>query len=572
MKKKLLAGIILAAMGCSMLSGCTLNLNPGGNSQNEADEEDKDSEDEEESDKSDKEEDGKENGADAENTDEAVGLYSKIQICEGSQYVSEYSSVVDEEVYYGEYPVYMLDDSDKAEYPKLQRALDKITQTYSGSLCSSYSWGMEYINDMLANDYYLGTFFDVRQGMIRRADEKAVSILDYYEGYSGGAQITFFYTSHNIDPVTGEDIHILDVVTDVQGLTDAVYNSLITNYSDLDIAEETVATFFTADFINDIPWTLDYTGITVYFNPYNLSYGADNAQIASISVKDYPELFDTSYFDLSDFDYSVEMINSLPLYVDLGSDGEQDKVELFGYIESGDYLDYLMDAEYRFYDAATDLEISINGRTQHYDIFTYESDYYFVHEKGRDYICVYTAAEESSYARIYELKKSGSAEAGIESYVYPDYFDYATEDDYMYVTYKMTDPNSVRVGMTTYLFGRFVGSWTMGISENGELVPVDEYMYNTLDYSDMEDYAYIPYEFTATASVDIDVINEDGTYTGEVVTVNPGDKIRVYRTDTTEIMDFVLPDGQLGRVIVDDSGCFGDGKYPYDCFDNLYVY
>lgn len=574
MKKKLLVGLISMGMACSLLAGCSLPIDLSGLTQTGTEDGNDEGNGEDTNNKPDSGDtetvvaipvDGEGDEGEAE-PDPDIIYFPNIQICENTQYVSEYKPEYGT-VYYGAYPVYTLDDASAIEYPKLQKVLEELAISWNGTLVDQYNYGVEEINNSIANGYYMGMYFDVRKGIVRRADSKVVSIVDFYEMYSGGMHPGYYYSGYNYDPKTGKEINIHDVITDIPGLNDAVSKALDEYYYYLSIDKDVLAWYFEADNIESLNWTLDYNGVTVYFNPYDLAPFVAGAQSVTISVKEYPEIFDTSYFGNTDFDYAVRMINDVPMYADLSNDGKLDRIDV--YFSDMEFDD--TDGIYRFYGYTENLYIGVNDTSETYNFYSYGADAYFVHSSGKDYIYVYRETEQSSSLVEYALGKNGSKEANVQYGISQAYFTRATLNENQYYTYMMTDLSFVRIQKTSFIFSWFADDWNMYIDGSGVLVPYDEYLYNNQDYASMEYYDSLPYEYTAQQSIGIKVINEDGSYTGSVYTLAAGETIRIYRTDTVKAIDFILPNGQFGRILIDEEGRMENGKYPHEYFNNIYM-
>ena len=131
--------------------------------------------------------------------------------------------------------IYCTEETAKA-YPELAAALEKTADRIL-----EYSEKFSSEEDKAAHKYFEdggpGRYMDTSFSVVKRADEKAVSI--EYEGYtfSGGAHGMYWYAARNIDPNTGEEISLSDVVKDQNKLNELLLKELDLRYPDMAITE-----------------------------------------------------------------------------------------------------------------------------------------------------------------------------------------------------------------------------------------------------------------------------------------------------------------------------------------------
>ena len=97
-----------------------------------------------------------------------------------------------------------------------------------------------------------------------RADKEVVSIRTDYEDYTGGVHGYYANFGYNIDPETGKELSLFDVVTDKDALYKNIVDYLI-EYDDWEFNEERRSDLY-EQFDEGLMWTIDYDKLTIYFN------------------------------------------------------------------------------------------------------------------------------------------------------------------------------------------------------------------------------------------------------------------------------------------------------------------
>ena len=137
------------------------------------------------------------------------------------------------------------------------------------------------------------TMYNRTQVQVTRADERALSLLVSTRSDALLSAIPVFYGTYVIDPETGKDIRLKNVVADM----DAFLETLAI------LAEEVLPdTAFTdqlqdadsAEALAEEMWTLDHDGITVYASLDDTGE-MENVPCVTVTFSDHPELFDEAY-------------------------------------------------------------------------------------------------------------------------------------------------------------------------------------------------------------------------------------------------------------------------------------
>ena len=212
-------------------------------------------------------------------------------------------------------PVYTTMLSDKLlipdEYPKLKERFDKINRhnedeagkgfaAYTSDIVKEYTkvYGTD-ADDAPMYDYEYG----IRQ-FVTRADSAAFSTVESHQEMHTQDMGKRKLIGINIDPETGDDIPLNEVVTDVSDLKRAVKKVLkkesYPEDTEADTLSELKKQIDSGDLVSreDLSWTVGYEGLTFYCNTLcNFSLGdmQDDAFMLFIPYSEYPDLFYKKY-------------------------------------------------------------------------------------------------------------------------------------------------------------------------------------------------------------------------------------------------------------------------------------
>ena len=243
-------------------------------------------------------------------------------------------------------------------YPELAAALDNYadnTLKYANKFLSEQDKEAHAFSKESEAGRYMYTDYSV----VKRADEKAVSIESEGYTFSGGAHGIYCYSSRNIDPNTGKEIALSDVVKDQNKLNELLLAELNARYPDMAIT-----------------------------STYDLGSYADGVQIVKLLYSAAPDLF------VRDYSVSGGYVSGLVdkgLY-DLGGDGALDEIR-FSRIE---------EELNQYY---TGVYVEKNGKGIKTDLYSYNMDTFVVHtEDSRDYLYVITHMDnDGSNLLIFDL-------------------------------------------------------------------------------------------------------------------------------------------------------------------------
>ena len=432
--------------------------------------------------------------------------------------------------------VYCTAETAKA-YPELAEALDKYASSSLG-----YAKQFSSRDDEDAREFAMsgaiGRYTYMIYSVVKRADEKAVSIET--EGYSfgGGVHGMYWHEARNIDPVTGKDIRLSDVIRDQNKLVELLLAQLHTRYPDLKITEKDNPLDTYDMYVTDTDlkksaytFTLDPDGICFYFNPYDLGCYADGDQFIKILYSDEPELFVRDYSVTGGY---VSGLAQKGVY-DLGGDGALDELSFYGVEEE----------PYRY--AYTGVKVEKNGRETEADLSSYHMDAFVCHtEDNRDFLYVITHMDnDASNLLIFDL--GGETPSLAEETVY-GLCDAGLEEKNVYGHELITDIQAFSLTFRCDLLATFNATFSTSVGADGRPVLPEDGFYHVPGYiSTLE----------SARAFRADIVDESGRVVSKDVEIPAGSRFKLIRTDGRTIVDAELSDGRLARLELER----GDDSY-----------
>lgn len=431
--------------------------------------------------------------------------------------------------------IYCTEETAKA-YPKLAAALEKTADRilqYAGKFSSE--------QDKAAHDFSkdgrTGRYMDTSFSVVKRADEKAVSI--EYEGYtfSGGAHGMYCYASRNIDPATGEEIALSDVVKDQNKLNELLLKELDARYPDMAITER--ENLFGAYDMNvtatDLTkaaytFTLDPDGICFYFSTYDLGSYADGVQMVKLLYSAVPDLF------VEDYSVSGGYVSGLVgkgLY-DLGGDGTVDELYFYG-----------IEDELSQYN--TGVYVEKNGKGIKNDLYSYHMDTFVVHtEDNRDYLYVITHMDnDGSNLLIFDL--GGETPSLVEDTGYGLCLA-GLEEKKVYGYERITDIHDFTLTLRCDLLATFTATFQTSVGADGRPVLPEDGYFTVPEYVNT---------LESAKAFKADIVDESGKVVKTEVEIPAGETFKLIRTDGMTVVDARLSDGRIARLELER----GDDSY-----------
>ena len=174
-------------------------------------------------------------------------------------------------------------------------------------------------------------YLNLNDVFIRRADTLAVSLLETNMNYEGGMHGMSGVFGKNFDSKTGQLLTLSDVITDKPRFANLIVEQLLREYPKASFVEsggESVKEAVNlATGIDNVIWTLDPTGITVYFNPYHIDSYSEGIFTTTVLFDEHPEIFAEKYCRTPK-SYCMELRSYLPVRASFAN-GDSAQVRVF---------------------------------------------------------------------------------------------------------------------------------------------------------------------------------------------------------------------------------------------------
>lgn len=290
-----------------------------------------------------------------------------------------------------EYSDVTLDKSMEKQYPLLAKTLFETSAMRKRAMEDEKDNYIAFATEEFKKDgASFSTYISTLDVQVRRADSIAVSILEDY-----GTEDSRSFNGINYDTESGKELGLADVFTGTSKIPTVVEKEIMSRIGeDEPFGDTAVIEYFKNTPEDSITWTLDYDGVTFYFNPGDIAPTNYGVQVATVTFAEYSDLFNKKYTIVPD-EYIVSLPVSAPFYTDVTGDKKAEEL-----IVSGDY-----DEDTKFYHA-----ISINSETSEYETewFSYIEPYYVKTADGKSYVCVFSVNNEEESKdftlSVYELK------------------------------------------------------------------------------------------------------------------------------------------------------------------------
>ena len=437
----------------------------------------------------------------------------------------------------------LMDDS----HEKLQDALKALNQSALDDQKSVIDENKEYAEQEYASNPDMVEYTFDRDILVARSDETVLSMAVMEGSYLGGAHPFGMTTGRTYDTQTGKELSLKDVVSDYDGIYEYVKKQLEENYDQsmfFEDYQDTLQKMFydeSGDY-GTVQWTISQTGLSIYFNQYDLAPYVAGSQQVDISFKDQPQLFQSKYV-VEKESYSKVIRENSSCFADVNGDGKEEEIS---YSVARD--------EYGFGGAIT---VTCDGQTfdtaevdkDASDAYgAYSSEGYVLHtSNGRTYLYLqHLDDNDYRYVNVFRL------DCGMPSYVgYEGMAWYNTQ---------ILDPDSFMLYTRLDVLGTYYGMKRYHVDEAG------------LPASDDE--AYVINESSmlrSTRDLAVTILEENGSETE--ATVLSGTGYTIFRTDGASYADAHLNDGRDCRIqIKEGSRGWGwdiDGVSEEECFEWL---
>ena len=238
-----------------------------------------------------------------------------------------------------EYSGIYLDEAEKENYPLLYEALTQLSNmVFRNTETELDNMYIEAYEAFESNDSYgFSTYEKTLNHTVRRADSIVFSVVeDTYRAAMYAEPYRYFY-GMNFDSATGELIPFSDVVKDTDKLIEAINEKLHSGMWTGELYSETaVKDYFDSIPLEDVSFTIEYYGVTVYFNHGEICDYVYGVIPVTLSFDEHSDLFDERYTAVPD-SYITTLPMGISNYIDINGDGKQDEVIIAEYPDFEDY-------------------------------------------------------------------------------------------------------------------------------------------------------------------------------------------------------------------------------------------
>ncbi|MBQ9733857.1 MAG: DUF3298 domain-containing protein, partial [Clostridia bacterium] len=448
-------------------------------------------------------------------------------------------------MYTVEWDKLMLIGEEAEKYPRLAKALDRMRSDSDTKALDTYLELMDTYTAMKEDGGFSPELTDKGSLSVRRADDRILSLVCEFDAYWGGAHPSYGLACINYDPDSGRELLIGDVVEDWESLPSVLGDVLTENYPDMGYEDyETIL----SDFLEtDYNWSMDYQGISFYFNPYDIAPYASGLLEARIWFDEYPELFCGEFLETPEGAWAVELPDSYAVDFDAKpDDGKRDKVSVWiGYSED-------------FYGG--NIVIGLNGDEYEGD-YAFETDSYLVHDGEGGWYLYVIGTQENDYRTLYIYDIGGGRTkyigelscAGMPGVWFDDMGNYGE-----YYKAVLTDPGDFTLSTRMNLLGTYSA--------------FKDYYLDTasgMPRSDNEYYSIHAETASIVSKIGLEVaIIPDMKHT----IISAGTEFSFLRTDGESWVEMRLDDGRECRIELElsDWYCTIGGVSEWECFEQLY--
>lgn len=339
----------------------------------------------------------------------------------------------------------ILGGEDADRFQALAAVLTDAADAQESSLKGEYEMLSEAVDEILSMGMVLQQpLVSTLDTQVRRADDVVLSVLtdSHYENGMNGGHRSFW--GSNYDVQTGEELHLPDIVTDMDAFAQAVEDQLFgTVGADVFYNEDIIKEYFEMYGADGTHWSIDYNGVTMYFDEGEITDIGIGGMSATVTFAEHPELFNEKYTVVPEA-YIVSLPTKYTFYTDLDSDGICEELAIYDrYDEDNDY------------EATVDIYIGDASCSESF--WAYDCEPYYVKTAdGKHYVYLFTELETQMYLYVYDITGGTVSKVG-EANVSPYYNDG--------ISAILTDPENMHFD----IFGDEAGG---GVAESNALFAV----------------------------------------------------------------------------------------------------
>jgi len=245
-----------------------------------------------------------------------------------------------------------LGDGEREKYPSLAKSLDGIADLCKKSHRTDFENLIYLANEELQLYDGFTTQVSTLDMHIRRSDSVAFSMLS--DSYMNTTHIQDFRAIHgtSYDTETGTELKITDVVKDMPKFAQAVEKQLFSHmWGGELLSENAVKDYFDNRTPDGISWSLDYNGVTVYFNKGDIAEPVYGIVPVTVSFTEYSGIFEEKYTKTPEA-YTVKLPLNCSSFLDLDNNNSLDEFIVTAHFDEvmGMYSDIYLITSGDFYE------------------------------------------------------------------------------------------------------------------------------------------------------------------------------------------------------------------------------
>ena len=413
-----------------------------------------------------------------------------------------------------------INDWSEAEAESVWKAGEEMASEAADYIKESAEYATDYQNDY-TDSYCYNRFVTYS---IMRADAQVISLESLDSSYLGGAHGNYYYEGTTFDTMTGEELKIQDIVTDMPSFrlqaTKDIDKYLQENYSDglFEDYQDTVEQIWEGE--DGFNWYLNKSGIMVIFNPYAVGPYA----MGSVTVP----LPYSAYASYLNQDYTTPETTSAgngELAEETVTKIRTSRLEGGAQVNYGD-LNVYMDQKNEF--GGGTLTIELNEQKEQTEYFDRLCDSQILYlEDGRVFVLLVADHASDDYELfLYEVTDRK--------------LKMTDQQDNLFLGDGSVSAGGRKNGMlmlqkNVNVFGSYQCSMTYSIGDDGKLVPDEEFF-----QVDIDNYPYSVLTVTRELPVSVN---------GGQTTLQTGTQIRITGTNDAGIALFETTDGKVSGEI-----------------------
>ena len=295
---------------------------------------------------------------------------------QGTSFLKEYPQDNPKLIYKGTQVLLHNDDYEK--YPEIKETLEQFANMQKRSMDDEFEFMQEFISEDQENIELVEV-----DTQLKRGDEKIVSLIEYRIQDTSMVSNTRYASGYNYDTKTGQLLSIYDVVDKMDDFANKVHESLFAHgwVGEL-YSEDEVINYFVNTPSFDVSFSVDYQGVSVYFDPGVIAEAEYGLLIARVPFKGNEDIFKAKYID-EVYQEVIKFGAYQPLYVNLDKENDLEQLDLFAVYERDD-------KNYVYYDIASENDAI------HENVFANEIYPYYVRINDQHYVHVLCKMDDGS--------------------------------------------------------------------------------------------------------------------------------------------------------------------------------